>query len=170
MAWLPTQGSENIPALFQRRTSRVHPRGSSPSKIRGVNLGSFFIIEPWMASLRWASMGCGGLKSEWDCVKALGQSTANAAFANHWKTWITTSDLRIMALYGLNTIRIPVGFWLREDLVLPGEYFPQGGFSYLRKICAYATKLGFYIVIDLHGAPGAQQPNQPSTGQVSTTS
>ena len=36
--------------------------GKTP--IRGVNLGSQFIIEPWMASTEWNSMGCGGSKSE----------------------------------------------------------------------------------------------------------
>ena len=29
-------------------------------KIRGVNLGSLFVVEPWMAADAWSAMGCGG--------------------------------------------------------------------------------------------------------------
>ena len=84
--------------------------------IRGVNLGSLFIVEPWMASDEWANMGCGSAKSEFDCVSALGQDTANSRFAQHWSSWITQGDINQMISYGLNTIRIPVGYWIWESL------------------------------------------------------
>lgn len=32
--------------------------------IRGVNLGSLFIFEPWIASVAWKAMGCSDYKSE----------------------------------------------------------------------------------------------------------
>lgn len=85
-------------------------------KIRGVNLGGQFIIEPWMMGDAWNAMGCGGQQSEFDCVSHLGQTAANAAFQNHWNTWITQDDIRQIASLNLNTIRIPVGYWIKEDL------------------------------------------------------
>lgn len=140
---------------------------SAGEKIRGVNLGSQFVIEPWMASDEWSSMGCGGTQSEADCVAQLGQDQANAAFAQHWSSWTTKDDIDLMKDYGLNTVRIPVGYWIYEDLVASGEHFPQGGLTYLTQICGWASDAGFYIIIDLHGAPGAQAADQPWTGQVS---
>lgn len=137
-------------------------------KIRGVNLGALFVLEPWMAGNEWNSMGCGAYKSEFDCVLGLGQSAANAAFQNHWNTWITQSDIAQMQSYGLNTIRVPVGYWMREDIVYSdSEHFPQGGFQYLERLCGWASDAGLYIIIDLHGAPGAQVASNPDTGQVS---
>lgn len=59
-----------------------------------------------MASSEWSSMGCGDYKSEWDCVKGIGQDAANAAFKTHWQTWITKDDITRMVSYGLNTIRV----------------------------------------------------------------
>lgn len=139
-------------------------------EVRGVNLGSQFIVEPWMASDEWNSMGCGNAASEFDCVSALGQSAANSAFQHHWDTWTTQQDIAQMKSYGLNTIRIPVGYWIREDLVYAdSEHFPQGGLQYLERICGWASDAGMYIVIDLHGAPGAQVSGNPDTGQVSIT-
>ncbi|KAL8823763.1 MAG: hypothetical protein Q9191_005568, partial [Dirinaria sp. TL-2023a] len=100
---------------------------------------------------------------------SLGQANANAAFQKHWASWITESDLDLMRSYGLNSIRVPVGYWLKEDLVSDSEYFPQGGIEYLDRLAGWASNKGFYIIIDLHGAPGAQWQNQPSTGQCAPT-
>ena len=136
-------------------------------KIRGVNLGSLFVFEPWLASNEWSQMGCGNYKSEFDCVAGIGQSAANAAFQHHWSTWITESDINQMVSYGINTIRIPVGYWMREDIVYSdSEHFPQGGLSYLTNMVGWASNAGLYIIIDLHGLPGAQVAQNSFTGQV----
>lgn len=85
--------------------------------IRGVNLGSMFIVEPWMASTEWSNViGCGSYSSEFDCVSGIGQDAANTKFANHWGDWITQGDIQQMKSYSLNTIRIPVGYWIWESL------------------------------------------------------
>ena len=120
-----------------------------------------------MASDEWNSMGCADQASEFDCVSKLGQAPANAAWAKHWSTWTTKDDITKMKSYGLNAIRIPVGYWIRENLVYSdSEHFPQGGLTYLEQICGWASDAGLYIVIDLHGAPGAQVKGNADTGQV----
>ena len=135
--------------------------------IRGVNLGSQFIVEPWMASDEWNSMGCNNTESEFDCVGKLGQAKANTVWERHWRTWTTKDDIAKIKSYGLNAIRIPIGYWIHEDLVdSDTEHFPQGGLHYLEQICGWASDAGLYIIIDLHGAPGAQVAHAADTGQV----
>jgi len=187
-AWLPGE-HKNVTAvdgtnLFEATPSWTYDSSRSVTgrsatkrwlpasgKIRGVNLGSMFVFEPWIAENEWNSMGCGPYNSEFDCVSGLGQGAANAVFQNHWNTWITQSDISQMQSYGLNTIRIPVGYWMREDIVYSdSEHFPQGGLAYLERLCGWASDAGFYIIIDLHGAPGAQVAQNPDTGQVSRAS
>ena len=130
-AWMPanrTLTSKEGHSLFAK-PSGLADSGNSTSNgnltgkwlpgnlpIRGVNLGSQFIVEPWMASDEWSSMGCGSAESEFDCVTALGQDTANSRFASHWSSWITQGDIQQMTSYGLNTVRIPVGYWIWESL------------------------------------------------------
>ncbi|KAF5698981.1 murein transglycosylase [Fusarium globosum] len=138
-------------------------------KIRGVNLGSLFIFEPWIDGQEWANTGCEGEKSEFDCVMNKGQDIADKNFQAHWKLWINQTDLDEILSYGLNTIRLPLGYWLKEDLVDDSEHFPKGGLEYLTQLCSWASDRGFYIILDLHGAPGAQEPNQPFTGQYAST-
>jgi hypothetical protein len=168
-AWLP-DGVEQSDSTTQRLPAgrgRSVKRYTTNNKIRGVNLGSHFIIEPWMASTEWSSMGCKDAKSEFDCVMQLGQDAADKVFAKHWDTWITEEDLDKMKEYGINTVRVPVGYWIVEDLVYKdSEHFPRGGLQYLDRLAGWAAQRNLYVILDLHGAPGAQEPNQPFTGQV----
>lgn len=176
VAWMPTKDDSLLRYGKHTRQATIAQQGnqnatarwlSNNSPIRGVNLGSQFVMEPWMASDEWNSMGCGGQASEFDCVNKLGQAQANAVWAKHWSTWTTKDDIAQMKSYGLNAIRIPVGYWIREDLVdTNSEHFPQGGLHYLEQICGWASDAGFYIIIDLHGAPGAQVADNADTGQV----
>ncbi|PQE10600.1 Glucan endo-1,6-beta-glucosidase B protein [Rutstroemia sp. NJR-2017a WRK4] len=175
-AWMPGTDkdirAQDGLSLFNATAKHPTARRWTPAsgKIRGVNLGSLFVFEPWIAESAWSAMGCGAYKSEFDCVAGLGQAAANTAFQNHWNTWITSADISEMSSYGINTIRIPVGYWMMESLVYSdSEHFPQGGLTYLESICAAAANAGMYIIIDMHGAPGAQVASNPDTGQYAST-
>jgi hypothetical protein len=195
-AWLPHDGSKilvdrdgvnmfNLSSRYVRENNGV---------IRGVNLGNLFVYEPWMDSGYWTNtMGCvdAGYPSEFDCTKKLGQATANDRFKAHWDSYITPHDFDLMKQYSLNTVRIPIGYWMLDSIIYnDSEYFPRGGFEYLRKVCGWASDRGFYIILEyvfdksssrrpasmltshcsLHGAPAAQTANNAFTGQVRTWS
>ncbi|RMZ88179.1 hypothetical protein DV736_g4599, partial [Chaetothyriales sp. CBS 134916] len=147
--------------------NRNLPQNSSNNKkaIRGVNLGGLFIIENWLEDDVFASWACNS-SSEFDCVESLpSQSKANSLFQQHWDSWITQDDFTKMVSYGLNTVRIPVGYWFLESIVDSSEHFPQGGAPYLDRVVGWARDAGMYVIITLHGAPGAQVTN-PFTGQL----
>ncbi|ORY60657.1 glycoside hydrolase superfamily [Pseudomassariella vexata] len=141
-----------------------------PYKIRGVNLGGWMISEPWMMDSEWRTMGCynGNQKmcSEFDCVAFLGQATADTSFNAHYARWITVDDIQRIHDVGLNTIRIPLGYWTYRDIVYEdNEHFPHVDLKYLDNIIAKAASLGMFVVIDLHGAPFAQKASDAFTGQ-----
>ncbi|KAH6952427.1 putative endo-beta-1,6-glucanase [Ilyonectria sp. MPI-CAGE-AT-0026] len=159
-AWLPADRG-----LFKGKGKLSKLSHPGAEKIRGVNLGSLFVVEPWMIQKEWTAMGCAGTNSEFDCVKALGQVEANTAFQNHWNNWFTKRDMDAMVSFGLNTLRIPLGFWMDESLVYSDEYFPQGALPALEKVCNWAAERGFYVILEMHGAPGAQTAWQAFTGK-----
>ncbi|KAI6092417.1 endo-beta-1,6-glucanase [Hypoxylon rubiginosum] len=166
-AWLP--GDVITPSITGRRSiATPGRRWVQNGKIRGVNLGSLFVVEPWLCESEWSTMGCGGLQSEWDCVKKLGQDQADKAFASHWGRWITEDDFDDMKSYGLNAVRIPLGFWMDESLVKQGEYYPKGGEEHLLKVCDMASSKGFYIILDMHAAPGVQASSQSFAGHTTS--
>ncbi|KAI1077189.1 glycoside hydrolase family 5 protein [Whalleya microplaca] len=160
-AWV----ANSSPLESSVRSTPVSKRWLPDGKIRGVNLGSQFIIEKWMANDEWSkNMGCGDTSDEWSCVQKLGQEGADSVFKKHWDSWITQDDIKQIKSLGLNTIRIPVGFWIKEDLVHSDEYYPKGGLYYLDRIVGWASDVGLYTIIDLHAAPGSQAKNEEFTG------
>ena len=70
-----------------------------------------------------------------------------------------------MVSYGLNTVRIQVGYWFLESIVDQSEHFPQGGEQYLDQVVGWAKDAGLYVIIVLQGAPGAQATDA-FTGQL----
>lgn len=161
LAWLPMSDkpvrAKNGDDLFK----------ISNGALRGVNVGSLFVMEPWMIPNTWTKMGCGKQKAEMDCVEKLGQKTANKRFAKHWDEWIDGDDIDDMVELGLNTVRIPVGFWIYEKLIEQNGRgkFPRGCFDYVRRLCGKAADAGMYVIIDLHAAPGGQT-SSPNVGEV----
>ena len=130
--------------------------GNDKNAIRGVNLGSLFILENWMSSTVMGSWGC-NTKSEFDCVSSLpSQNDANDKWHQHWSSWVSADDFTRMKSYGLNTVRIPVGYWFLQSIVDSSEHFPQGGEQYLDQVVQWAKDAGLYVIMVLHGAPGAQ--------------
>ncbi|KAF4303788.1 putative endo-beta- - protein [Botryosphaeria dothidea] len=159
-AWLPDAPPSGVSlGAFQ---------SSGTKKIRGVNAGSQYIVEPWMAGSEWNdNMKCNGAQAERQCVEqAYGgdMNKASNAWQGHWDRWITQDDIKTMVSYGLNTIRIPVGFWMKEDILNQYEHYPKGGFAHLQNFCGWASDAGMYIIIDLHGLPGRQKGNDAFTG------
>ncbi|KAM0198993.1 hypothetical protein ACHAPI_003437 [Fusarium lateritium] len=107
-----------------------------------------------MAEESWKNMGCSAYNDEWQCVKGIGQAKANAAFKKHWETWITEDDIKQIASLGLNAVRIPVGYWMHEDIIQDGEYWPRGGIWHLDRIVGWCKDHGIYSVPD----PGFYTP------------
>lgn len=112
----------------------------------------------------WKSMGCGDSASEFDCMldhySGDKRDDGNKAFKTHWENWINPGTVQSVYDVGLNTIRIPIGYWSYTDIVdKASEPFADGNLMlpYLDAVVQKATDLGIYVIIDLHGAPGGQQ-------------
>lgn len=113
----------------------------------------------------WSNvMGCGNSASEFDCMRdhysGDQRATGNQKFENHWSSWITPDTVDSVNYVGLNTIRIPIGYWSYTGVVdQSSEPFADGDrmLQYLDAVVGRAADRGMYVVIDFHGAPGGQQ-------------
>jgi glucan 1,3-beta-glucosidase len=74
---------------------------SGPSgidKVRGVNLGGWLVLEPWITPSLFDSTGDSRIVDEW----TFGQFAPNATqvLHTHWDTWVTVSDFAEIAESG----------------------------------------------------------------------
>jgi glucan 1,3-beta-glucosidase len=125
---------------------------------RGVNLGGWLILEKWMTPSLFAGSNA---IDEYGLCSELGDK-AKSLLARHRKTFITEADFRWLKAHGINTVRLPVGYWILGDAA---PYV--GGIEYVDKAFAWAAKHRIGIVLDLHGAPGSQNGKDHS-GRVGT--
>ncbi|KAK0385682.1 hypothetical protein NLU13_6859 [Sarocladium strictum] len=175
-AWLPESSdlaAFNQTARFEKLGKRFEPSlPDGVTKIRGVNFGGWLISEPWMMGDHWrVEMGCGDQGTELDCMTNVyggdNRDNGNQAFQKHWEEWINPDTVQSVHDVGLNTIRIPIGYWAYSDIVdYDTKPFPDSGpmLDLLDNVVEKAAELGIYVIIDLHGAPGAQQEDA-FTGQ-----
>ncbi|PFH48234.1 glycoside hydrolase family 5 protein [Amanita thiersii Skay4041] len=168
--------SAKIPHLTPTSTSSAHiPAQStfvagSPSpeqeifryrKLRGVNLGSWFVQERWICHGTFQSAHPPG-QSDLDIARG---SNAKEIFEKHWDQWITESDWEWISQHGFNSVRIPIGYYHIcgiDPTILDGTDFQgyddvfAGAWSRLTRAIEIAYRYGIGVLIDLHAAPGKQ--------------
>ncbi|KAJ8588372.1 glycoside hydrolase family 5 protein [Rhizopogon salebrosus TDB-379] len=163
---------KNLLAGLVLSSTLVTRAWAGASKIYGVNLGSWLLLEPWMLPQGWLDMG--GQSCVADCGSCIGTESAfakaypdtvDATFAKHWDTWFTQDDINALKAAGINTVRVPLGYWIVEALVdRSQEWYPRGGLGYLRRGLNWLQDAGIQAILDHHALPGVQSPNQMFTG------
>lgn len=106
-------------------------------KVRGVNLGGWFILEPWITPSLFDPLN-GTAVDEWTFCETLGATEAYNQLSNHWNTWITQADFNAIAAAGLDLVRI--GYW--SVISNPGEPYVQGTYQVLGKALDWAQGAG----------------------------
>eukprot|EP00003_Mantamonas_plastica_P029854 TRINITY_DN717_c0_g1_i1.p2 TRINITY_DN717_c0_g1~~TRINITY_DN717_c0_g1_i1.p2 ORF type:complete len:285 (+),score=68.45 TRINITY_DN717_c0_g1_i1:29-856(+) len=142
--------------------------------IRGVNLGGWMVLEPWILpemfvkaneAVGYSGTGAFPIVDEWTWwdhvakVPSLGD-----VIEQHWDTWVQQSHLHTLKQAGITHLRIPVGYWYFETNVSQsGEPFANGASRFPRALLnlqkvvnEWAGPLGLKVLIDLHAAPGSQ--------------
>ncbi|KAI9226312.1 MAG: glycoside hydrolase superfamily [Piptocephalis tieghemiana] len=134
------------------------------SKIYGVNLGGWLVLEPWIRpSLfsQWEEVPASEqVVDEWTFTERLGPREASKVLNRHWDEWVTEAEIEELAGYGINHVRIPLGYWALD--IDPEEPYVSGALSYLLRAVRWAGKYGIKVFVELHAAPGSQNGNDHS--------
>lgn len=133
----------------------------------GVNLGGWFVAEAWMESTYMACAQTNGGTSEYALVSGFGTTKNGLASAKnyleeHWDTWITEDDFKTLASKGVNTVRLPIGYWSVGPYFCANSTFEDYGsvygnsWKYVARAIRWAAKYDIGVLVDLHGAYGSQ--------------
>ena len=124
--------------------------------LRGVNLGSWLLMEGWMCP-----MDSSGLADNYSVIQTLdsrfGVATEQSLIKTYQNTWITTNDLDNIKALGMNYIRLP--FWWGNVQTLDGTW-RSDAFAQMDWLVTNAWQRGIYTLIDFHGLPGGQSSSQ----------
>jgi glucan 1,3-beta-glucosidase len=168
-----------IPGSFGNHIQWAIRHGEIPS--RGVNLGGWLVAERWMTKEAeiWHGLSEEDANSgEYTAMtKIKPHELAVERFQNHRKTFITEADIKAIAKAGINTVRVPVGYWIvgfdKHDTSKKEEWkqYAPGGLEYLdRLIKVWAWKHNVAVLISMHAAKGSQNGQDHSSPTVKGTS
>ncbi|KAJ6455697.1 glycoside hydrolase [Mycena sanguinolenta] len=132
---------------------------------QGVNLGSWFVHENWITPSVFGQAS-GRKVSEIDIASG---TNARAVLEAHWDGFLNDSDFQSLANIGVNTIRLPLGYWnLGPSFCQNTSFEPHASvytnaWSRVVRAIKWADDAGLGVLVDLHGAPGSQN-GQPHSG------
>ncbi|WAQ84750.1 hypothetical protein PtA15_5A323 [Puccinia triticina] len=154
--------------LLQQRDFSAESAGFdyANQKIQGVNIGGWLVTEPWITPSIYEADNPAVI-DEFTLCQTLGQHEASRRLRKHWDSFYTEGDFHTIKSYGLNHVRIPIGYWAFD--ISGGEPYVQGQFEYLLKAVGWCKDIGLKVLIDLHGAPGSQNgfDNSGKRGDIS---
>ncbi|KDO35470.1 hypothetical protein SPRG_00317 [Saprolegnia parasitica CBS 223.65] len=144
---------------------------SGAATARGVNLGGWLVLERWMTSYAelWKKVP-ESIKDhgEHAAMAAVGRATADPLVKMHRDEWITEDDIKEIASFGMNMVRVPVGWWIYEK---PEEtdwqHFTPGGLEYLDRLMnEWAIKYNVAVLLDIHATKGSQNGREHGAAPV----
>ncbi|KAK0450751.1 glycoside hydrolase superfamily [Armillaria borealis] len=126
-----------------------------------VNLGSWFVHEQWMTPSMF-KQASGKQMSEYDIASGCDSiADAQSLLEEHWDTFITEADFEYLASLGINTVRLPIGYWSLGPNFCSGT--PFAAVAAVIRAIGWGLLYGIGVLVDLHGAPGSQN-GQPHSG------
>lgn len=127
--------------------------------LKGVNLGGWLVLEKWMTPSLFA--GTEAIDEYTYCHTM--DAAARRRLRTHHRTFITEADFAWLAANGIQAVRLPLGFWVFEELVDRGageKYLAT--LPHVDKAFEWAAKYKLKLLPCLHGAPGSQNGNDHS--------
>ena len=143
------QANEYVPPL-----NKAWLYGEMP--IRGVNLGGWLSIEPFITPSMFRSYKPNqGIVDEYTLCAELGPSRAAKMLEKHYARFVTEQTFQEIQAAGLDHVRIPFSYW--AITTYPGDpYVPQISWRYLLRGIEWARKYGLRVNLDVHALPGSQ--------------
>ncbi|KAG6890384.1 hypothetical protein C0992_001775 [Termitomyces sp. T32_za158] len=130
---------------------------------------SRFVHENWMTPSLFRCAD-GKKLSELDIASGWGsKKSSRSLLERHWDTFITRSDFEYLASIGINTVRLPIGYWNLGPSFTENTPFADVGEVYenswprIVRAINDAAEYEIGVLVDLHGAVGSQN-GQPHSG------
>ena len=143
-----TAANDNVPSIDTSWGSY----GDTPA--RGVNLGGWLSLEPFITPDLFDYDSGLGIIDEWTLCTHLGDDCAST-LEKHYSTFVTEQTFAEIADAGLDHVRIPYSYW--AVVTYPGDpYVFRTSWRYLLRGIEWARKYGLRVNLDLHGLPGSQ--------------
>lgn len=134
-------------------TGLIDKKGD-PVTLKGVALGGWLMMEGYMMAGR--NIPEREVKAVFE--KTLGKEALDDLTRSFRDSFIREDDIKTIKSWGANCIRVPFNYRVVEYEDKPFS-LNEEGLSFLDKAVKWCEKHGLYCILDMHAAPGAQNPD-----------
>ncbi|MEQ8580891.1 MAG: carbohydrate-binding protein [Marinoscillum sp.] len=148
--------------------TQIVDESNNPLYFRGINLGNWLLWEGYLMmgdyNFRTHTQFFNGVKDAFG-----GNLTQAIEFEHQWRlNYVNEQAIIDLKNQGFNSVRIPFHFNLFWDY---NSSSPSNrGFQYLDQVINYCRNNGMYVLLDMHAAPGYQNPGDHSDNVNSNSS
>ncbi|MEM7629463.1 MAG: cellulase family glycosylhydrolase [Planctomycetota bacterium] len=147
------------PALVPDGRALVNAQGESVW-LRGVNLGNWFMLEPWMLGIYDDSIPDDQTVRD-ILASRFGDAESERLLDVLRENWLTERDFQAASDAGFNAVRVPLRHVVFERDEAPFQ-IREDSFRWLDRVFELAGEHGLFVILDMHSAPGGQSLDRPS--------
>ena len=118
-----------------------------PGFLRGVNIGGWLLLDSVLNANLLSKVAA---VDQWTFDSLPG---ADATLQSHWDTYFTEASVQLLKSYGINAIKIPIGYWAWDN---SGTPYKSGADAYLEKAIGWAEAAGMKVWIDVSNTDSTQ--------------
>jgi endoglucanase len=138
---------------FLQISEREFCFGEEKVVLRGYGLGPLLNLEHFMLGMPGTDYQ---IRSA--IVRAYGEEKARQFWDAYYRAMIDEPDFEFLQRLGVNSLRVSFNYHLFEDDQNPYVY-DDSGFTEIDRILSLCEKYGIFAILDLHAAPGGQNPD-----------
>lgn len=143
--------------FFQARDADIWDFRGQAALLRGLNLGGWLVPEGYILKIP----GYGSPSSiRGLIVDLVGEEEAARFYDAYYANYVREVDIEAIRAWGFNSVRVPFHY---NQLYDPqADQFIEEGFRRLDRVIRWCRERGLGVILDLHCAPGGQNPNNIS--------
>ncbi|KAI3409590.1 uncharacterized protein J3R85_019132 [Psidium guajava] len=160
---------------IERNNSRIHIKLTTGTYLQATTANQLTADYPgepgWdddNAATFLMTIVANNLHGDYQLANGYGHSKAKEVLKTHRNTFITIEDFSFLYRHGINTVRIPVGWWIAFDPNPPAPFI-GGSLEALDNAFTWAIVYNIKCIIDLHAAPGSQNGMEHSASRDGST-
>ncbi len=136
--------------------SKIVDQNGQEIYFKGMGLGGWLEPEGYMFGM--SSFANSPSQIQKKIQDLIGADNTNAFYSAFRKNFVTEIDIKALASWGFNLVRLPFHYNILTPPDSPGVY-SASGFAIFDSLISWCKKYNIYVILDLHCAPGGESNN-----------
>jgi aryl-phospho-beta-D-glucosidase BglC (GH1 family) len=133
--------------------TKIVDQSGQEINFKGMGLGGWLEPEGYMFLMSGFANSPSQIQNK--IQDLIGVDNTNLFYTAFRQNFVTESDIKALANWGFNLVRVPFHYNILTPTASPGVYL-ESGFAIFDSLLSWCTKYHIYAILDMHCAPGGE--------------